>query len=292
MTCTAFGIPSGKFDAGFHHVFARDVQGIEDHHRNALGLRVQRRGNGFGGVAQHAGELVHRDDVIVPGELVCLGSGRSGGDVVEVAAHHQRPGIIQALQRIRPRTQPFSGNRSFLGGIGQQFFFPQPAFLVSLRSQRSGRMIGQLHFARVARKSGGLGGRDVEKHLFRIRGDHVNRAIAHLHRRPLGMRGSSLDKNWPSRRQAGRAFRDDRFQALHGFLVRSAADVARAVIVIVGEYATDFAVLLDARGPIVLDTGPGPILIDLGERPLLVAQMYGLLNVFRIGCMPAVLLLF
>ena len=124
-----------KVNARFYQVFTCDVQGIKDDQRNPFHIRVQGSRNGFAGVAQHAGELVHRNHIVVPGELVGLGGRGPGGNVVEVAAHHQGPGIVQALQRIRPRAQPFRGERSFLRSIGQQLFFSQPALLVALRRQ-------------------------------------------------------------------------------------------------------------------------------------------------------------
>ncbi len=90
--------------AGLHDVFPRDIQRIEYNDRDAPGLCVQRGRDGFGCVGEHARELVHRNDVIVPGEFVGFGSGGSGGDVVEVATHHQGPRVVQALQRIRACT--------------------------------------------------------------------------------------------------------------------------------------------------------------------------------------------
>ncbi len=152
-------------------------------------------------------------------------------------------------------------------------------------------MVGQLHFARVAWKASGLRGSDIEEHLFRIRRDHMDRTIAHLHGGPLGMRLPGEEK-FALRRQARRSFHDDGFQPPHRLLVRSPANVARAVIVIVGEYATDFAVLLDARGPIMLISVLVAILLHLGERPLLIAQSNKFLDVFLIGRLPALFGLF
>src|ERR1700730_17311685 len=127
-------------------------------------------------------------------------------------------------------------------------------------------MVGQLHFARVAWKASCLGGSDIEEHLFRIRGDNVNRTITHLYCGPLGMRLSLRDEltlGW----KTGLRFCGDGLQALHRFLVRSSADVARTVIVIVRKYAADFAVLLDACGPIMLIAVQVAFLLHLGERP-------------------------
>src|ERR1700687_1547098 len=95
---------AGEVHARFHYVFACDIQWVEDDYRNTFGLGIQRRGDGSRSVAEHTRKLVHRDYIIVPGELVCLGSGSSGGDVVKMAAHYQRPGIVQLLHWIRLRT--------------------------------------------------------------------------------------------------------------------------------------------------------------------------------------------
>ena len=137
--------------ARLHQIFARDVQWIEDNDGHALRLGVEGRRNAFGSVGEHAGKLIHRDHIVIPGELVRLGRGRAGGEVVKVPAHYQRPRIIQPLERIGPRSQPFCGDGGFLGSIGQQFFFPKPALLICLRGQRPGRVVGKLHFSRIAR---------------------------------------------------------------------------------------------------------------------------------------------
>src|ERR1700686_4000670 len=147
-------------------------------------------------------------------------------------------------------------------------------------------MVGQFHLTRVAWKSGGLGGRDIKKHLFRISGDHVNGAFAYLHRRPSRMR-LSLTEELARWRKARRALRDDGFQPLHGFLIRSAADVARAVIVIVREYAADFTIPLDARGPIVLILLLFLILLHLGHCLSLPPKAHELLDVFLIDRLAA-----
>src|SRR5208337_3384126 len=83
-------------------------------------------------------------------------------------------------------------------------------------------------------------------------------------------------------RQTGGPVGDDGFQALYRFLIRSTADVTRAVIVIVREYATDFTVLLDASGPVALILVQLPILLNLGELLLLALQSQVLLDVFLI----------
>src|ERR1022692_3447880 len=160
-------------------------------------------------------------------------------------------------------------------------FFPDPTLLVGLRRQRASRMVGQLHFAGIARKSGGLGRRDIEEHLVGVRGYHVDRAITYLHGRPLRMRLPG-NEELARRRQAGGPLSDYGFQPLDGFLIRRSADISRAVIVIVGVHAADFSVLLDACGPVALIAVLLPILLRLGEPLMLVLQGDELLNVFRI----------
>src|SRR2546429_4637224 len=46
----------------------------------------------------------HRDDVIVPRELVALRRGCARSDVVKEPAHHQRPCMVQSLTRSQEHT--------------------------------------------------------------------------------------------------------------------------------------------------------------------------------------------
>src|SRR5580704_2528324 len=112
-------------------------------------------------------------------------------------------------------------------------------------------MVSQLHFPRVAGKSSGLCGRDIEKHLLGIRGDHMYRPVADLHRSTLGMR-ENREYGVHIQRKAGGASCHNGLEALHRFLSRRPTNVARTVIVIISTHPTDFTVLLDARGPIPL----------------------------------------
>ena len=177
-----------KVDAGFHNIFASDIERVEDNQGHALGLGVQCRGNALDGVVQHARKLIHCDHVVVPGELVRLGRCGSSRKVVEMRAHRQRPGAVQPLQRIGPRTQPFGANRRLLRRVGQQFLLPNPTLLVRLRGQRAGGVIRQLHLTGITRERGGLRGLDIQEHLIGGGGNHADRPLAHLHRGPLGMR--------------------------------------------------------------------------------------------------------
>ena len=187
VTRTAFGMPPGKFTLASTTSSRAMFRRIEDHERNAFRLGVQRGATPSVALLSTPANWFIAITSSFQANSYDSGSRSAGGDIVKVAAHRQCPRIIQALQRIWPRTQPFRGNRSLLRRIGQQFFFSDPALLVSLRSQRTGGVVGQFHFAGVARKSRGLRGRDVEEHLLGIRGDHMHRTVANLHRRPLGM---------------------------------------------------------------------------------------------------------
>src|SRR6267378_3909740 len=100
-------------------------------------------------------------------------------------------------------------------------------------------MVGQLQFARVAWQTSSLEASDIEEHLFRIRRDNVNRTIAHPYRGPFGMRLPFM-KKLPLGRKVGGSLCDNGLQPLDRFLVRSSANVARTVIVIVRKYAADF----------------------------------------------------
>ncbi len=71
----------------------------------------------FGGARQHAGKLVHGNDIVIPGKFVGFRRGGTGHNVVKLAAHDQRPCVVQALLRIFTSTQPLRRHRCFFGGI-------------------------------------------------------------------------------------------------------------------------------------------------------------------------------
>src|SRR5579872_1707481 len=116
----------------------------------------------------------------------------------------------------------------------------------------------------------------------------MNRAIAHLHFRPVGMR-LPRRKVFSLGRQAGNALCHDSFQTLHGFLVWTSANVAGAVIVIVGEHPADFSVVQDARSPVILVSLALAVALATGERLLLAAQANKFPNIFLVE-RPATLL--
>ena len=279
--------PARKAHRGLDQIFPRNIEWIEDHHGDAKCLGIQGCGDTCRRIVQHNGELIHRDYVVVPRELIRLRSSGPGANVMEVSAHDQRPGIIQALQRIRSRSQPLRRNRGLLRRIGQQLFFSQPALLVSLRSERSRRVIGQLHLPGVVRKPSSLRRRDIEEHLFRSGRDDVDRALTHLDRRPLRVRLVGIEES--GRRQTGRSLGDGCFEALHRFLVRRPADVAGTVIVVIGEQPTHFSILLDTRGPIVLVALVGTIFLRPGQRLLFTSQADELLNLLLVEGLLALL---
>ena len=75
-----------------------------------VGGGVEGGGHAFGGVGQHVRKLIHRDHIVVPRKLVRPRRCGAGREIVEMRSHHQRPRIIQSLDRIRPRAQPLGRN--------------------------------------------------------------------------------------------------------------------------------------------------------------------------------------
>ena len=81
-------------------------------------------------------------------------------------------------------------------------------------------MLDQQEIALVARQAGGLVGFDVEEHLLGVRGDDIQRTVAHPYLR-TARRGNSLLilKIFLARiswwRQDRRALGDNRFQQFH-----------------------------------------------------------------------------
>jgi hypothetical protein len=186
---------------------------------------------------------LQRNHLIVPGELIRPRRGRSGGDIVEVRAHGQRPGVVETLQRILAAAQPFGGNRGLLGGVGQRLLVAQPALHVGLRGERPGRVVGQLHFAGIARQTGGFRRRQVEEQLVGGGRDHVQRPLAHA-----------------------AAAGHDALQHFDGVLLGSAADVAGAVVVVIGWYARSLPVALHARRPVALIAAESAVALPTVER--------------------------
>src|ERR1700722_5518761 len=118
----------------------------------------------------------------------------------------------------------------------------------------------------------------------------MHRAVADFYRRTFGLR-CLIPEEFVYRGQTCRAFCDDGFEAPDEIFAGSTSDVSGAVVVVVGEEAANFAVLLNAPGPVVLMVFLHAVLIDAGKRSYLALQVEGFFDVVRIGLMPAVLLL-
>src|SRR5579862_1183688 len=116
----------------------------------------------------------------------------------------------------------------------------------------------------------------------------MNRAIAHLHFRPLGMR-LPRRKVFSLRWQAGDSLGHDGFQPLHSFFIGTSANVAGAVIVIVGEHPADFPVVQDAPSPVILVSLALAVALATGERLLLAAQSDKFSNIFLVERLAALL---
>ena len=94
----------------FNHVIARHIQRVVHDDCRAAALGVHAGYDRCGSAGQHPRELIHGDDVIVPGELVSLRCGSAGHVVVEVAAHNQCPRVGEALLGIPSAAQPIGGH--------------------------------------------------------------------------------------------------------------------------------------------------------------------------------------
>ena len=112
-------------------------------------------------------------------KLIRARSRRSCTGIVELSTHYQGPRTIQTLLRIRSAAHPCSSDRRFLGCIGEQLILTIPTFVVSLRSERTCRVVDQFQITFVSRHLGLHVRLDVEEHLVRRRGDHTHRTIAH-----------------------------------------------------------------------------------------------------------------
>ena len=200
---------------------------------------------------------------------------------MKVSAHDESPCVIQASQRIRTRAEPFCNKRCLLCGVSQDLFSPQPALLVRLRRQRTGRVIREFHLAGIAGKMGGLFGRDVEKHLIGFGRDDVNGTVADLYGGPLLMLISAGNK-LVRRRQSDIAFRHDRFEALDGIFLGRAADVAGSIIVIVGGEPANLSVVLNPSGPVALIAVEFMFLLAMGQGVLFPAKREEFLNLILI----------
>jgi hypothetical protein len=100
-----------------------------------------------------------------------------------------------------------------------------------------------------------LFGLDIHEHLLGIGRDDVERTITDRNDRAGGFGDALLIllvvlAAIARRGKDGGALGDDSFEELDGGLAGRSADVAHAVIVIIGEQTADLAVVLDALGPV------------------------------------------
>ena len=181
-------------------------------------------------LSQDTRKLVHRDHIVVPRKLKRLRRRRARQDVVKLATHHERPRIVQSLLRIHA-TALATPRRSKPSPPHQQAARSSvPAFLISLRSDRTGGVIGQQQIAFVTRQSLICSGRMLRNICSAVDETTFN--------------GPS-----PVSPTSDRS-RHDRFHHAHGVFAWRAACVAGAVIVIVSEKPADFSVAFDAARPI------------------------------------------
>ncbi len=252
MDPDSFWNPAGKRDACLDHVFPSDIERVIHHDRDSIALRVQPGSDRLAGAGQHAGELVGRDIVVIPGVLIGARSRRAGGKVVEMPREFQRPGVVQSLLGIRPPAHPFGRDRGFFCSVGEQLILEDHALVVSLRRQRSGGVINQLQVAFVLWHARGHIGLYVVEHLIRSRLDHVDRPFTYAHLWPLRFRAWLILLTEPARRRQYRlALINDGFQQSDRRLPCGAADVSRADVVIVGEDAGDLTIQIDTLDPIL-----------------------------------------
>ena len=208
------GHAAGKRDAGFHHVFPSDIERVVHHQGSSLPLGVHSGSDRLRGIGEHAGKLVGRDVVVIPGILIGARSRRAGGEVVKMSGEFQGPGIVQAFLGIGPPAHPRSRHRGFFCGIGEDFVPEDHALVIGLGSQRSGRVVDQFQVAFVLRHARGHIRLDVVEHLVGGGLDDMDRAIAYAHGWSLRFRARLilLPEGARRRRQYGLAFGDDGFQ--------------------------------------------------------------------------------
>ena len=116
----------------------------------------------------------------------------------------------------------------------------------------------------------------------------MNRTIAYLHRGPLGMRSAGREEPF-LRRQADTTLRDNGFQPFHRFFIRSPANIARAIVVIVREHSASRAVLHDACSPVALISLMIAIPLFPDKSSLLAAQGVKFSNALLIDWLTALL---
>ena len=157
-------------------IAARRRDRVEDDERNTSALRVEHLRHGACRRGQHAGELVQRCELVVPGELVRLGDARAGQVVVELMPQDAHPRLAEPLGRIRHAGQPLRRDRGPLGCIGEQFVLAVELLHRRLRRVTAGAVGLQHQLAVVLGKRRELLRRQILRQL-------VGRSVEHLHRR-------------------------------------------------------------------------------------------------------------
>ena len=105
-----FGRSAGEGDVAFDYVFARNGELVVDDDGCADGLGIESGADSIGGTLQDSAKLVHGNGLIVPCVFVSLRRGCAGDEVMELAAHHQRPSVGEPILRIGATAQPDSGD--------------------------------------------------------------------------------------------------------------------------------------------------------------------------------------
>ncbi len=80
---------------------------------------------------------------------------------MKLAAHDERPGIVEAFLRIGSAAEPGCGDGGLFGGLSEDFVFAIPALLVGLRGKRASGVVGQLELALIGFEASGFARADV-----------------------------------------------------------------------------------------------------------------------------------
>ena len=128
--------------------------GIIDDHRRSLHPRVQRTGNTARGRGRKVGELVLRDQLVVPRKGVGARDARTREVVVELMPDEAAPLRTQFFGRIGRGAQPVGHNRGALGDIGELFVAAVEAFHRCLGGVAARRMDIHEQFSVVDRQFG------------------------------------------------------------------------------------------------------------------------------------------
>ncbi len=107
-------------DGHLHHIRHGESRGIVDHQRRTLHIGVERARNGAYRRGEHARELPHRDEFVVPRELVGARDAGARQVVVKLVPDEAFPRLGEGRAGIRHRAEPVGGHCAALGSVGQQ----------------------------------------------------------------------------------------------------------------------------------------------------------------------------